>query len=42
MGLNKIVEFNGKMYECFAYNRALSDAEVNQVIQYLKNKWSII
>ena len=35
-------EFNGRIYECIAYDRALSDAEVSQVIQYLKNKWSII
>jgi len=41
-GIGDTNEFNGRIYECIAYDRALTDAEVNQVIQYLKNKWSII
>tara|TARA_R110000744_G_scaffold106225_2_gene202455 strand:+ start:6350 stop:10819 length:4470 start_codon:yes stop_codon:yes gene_type:complete len=41
-GTGDSFEFNGKMYECLAYDRALTAAEVKRVIQYFKNKWSII
>ena len=41
-GTTDLYEFNGNMHEVICYNRALSDAEINQVITYLKNKWDII
>ena len=35
-------EFNGKIYELICYSKALTSTEIQQVIAYLKNKWSII
>ena len=41
-GTTDIYEFNGRMHEVICYNRALTDAEKNRVVSYLKNKWDII
>lgn len=41
-GTTDLYEFNGRMYELIAYNKALSDADVNAIINYLKNKWNIV
>ncbi len=35
-------EFRGDIYEVFCYSRALTDAEVDRVILYLKQKWNIV
>tara|TARA_R110000764_G_scaffold86056_1_gene166660 strand:- start:2305 stop:6294 length:3990 start_codon:yes stop_codon:yes gene_type:complete len=32
--------YSGKIYEVIAYNTDLSDAEINQVMNYLKSKWN--
>ena len=34
-------EFNGKLYEVIVFNRAITDTEREQLMNYLRNKWSI-
>jgi len=41
-GTTDAYEFNGKIHELICYNVAITDAEVDKVITYLKNKWNII
>lgn len=41
-GVSDFNEFNGRIHELICYNKALSDAEVQKVISYLKNKWDLV
>lgn len=40
-GTSDIAEFNGRIYEVFAYADAKSDAEIEKIISYCKTKWNI-
>ena len=40
-GTGDVYEFNGRIYELFAFADAITDDEIDKVISYCKTKWNI-